>query len=202
MPVANPNGYPLNGSGIVSLQFSSTATIQAAGAAVAWRLYRLNSIWDPDFSGGGQPMYHDQLQTLYNHYQVIGTKVSLRICAHPTNATTEYPIRVAYFVRDSNTDPTSMAQEIENGRCKTALITSSENSYQLVSKWSAKKFFGPERANDEATGALFGASPSELAWGFFMIQSGNAGATGPKVYADIKMEFIVKVGEPKKLARS
>lgn len=201
-PLANPNGFPLSGSGLVHLQFSTQATITGTGTNLAERYYRLNSIWDPDFSAGGQPMYHDQLQVLYNHYHVLGTKVSIRCCGVGNNASTEYPIIVAFAIRDDNTTPTAIQQEVENGRCKTLLVTSAEKPQFLVSTWSARKFFGKDRADDESTSAAFGANPADMAWGILMIKSQNASASTPAVYFDIKMEFIVRPGEPKKLARS
>lgn len=147
-------------------------------------------------------MYHDQLQVLYNHYQVVGVKVQLRLCAPANNASTELPILVGFAIRDDSTLPTDFRQEIENGRCVTTLVANTDKVHRLTAKWSARDFFGPERANDEAVGAAFGASPSDIAWGHFIIQSQNASAATPAIYADILIDFAVKVGEPKVLARS
>lgn len=192
----------MKGSGLVRVGFSSSATIAGVGTAIASRLYRLNSIWNPDFTAGGQPMYHDQLEVLYNHYKVVGCKISCRVTALGNNSTSEYPILCGFSVRPDSTLATDVRKEIENGRCKTMLITSAEKSHQLVTKFSARSFFGTERYDDEACGAAFGASPSDLAWGHFFLASQNSSSATPTIYYDIKIEFLVKVGEPKLLARS
>lgn len=48
------------------------------------QVFRLNSLYDPDFTGAGhQPYGFDQMTTLYSTYQVYGVKVQVT-CTDPT----------------------------------------------------------------------------------------------------------------------
>ena len=39
---------------------------------------------DPNHTGvGHQPLYFDQLMTIYNHYIVIGAKITVKFTAYP-----------------------------------------------------------------------------------------------------------------------
>lgn len=59
------------------LTFCDTKTISPSTSA-AYQVYRLASIYDPDFTGvGHQPAFHDQWAALYKHYRVIGVKWSV-----------------------------------------------------------------------------------------------------------------------------
>lgn len=43
-----------------------------------YQVMRMNSTYDPDFSGGGhQPMYRDTYAAVYNSYRVVGSKITV-----------------------------------------------------------------------------------------------------------------------------
>jgi len=49
--------------------------------------YRLNSIFDPQYSvGGHQPAFHDQWALLYQRYRVVGCTWVLRFCHFGPNS--------------------------------------------------------------------------------------------------------------------
>lgn len=59
----------------------SSGTVGVIGTE---QVFRLNSLYDPDFTGSGhQPYGFDQVSSLYKHYQVYGVKVSVT-CTDPT----------------------------------------------------------------------------------------------------------------------
>lgn len=62
--------------------------------------YRINSLFDPDLTGGGhQPLGFDQYATLYNKYRVHGMKYKITF----TSRSTTYQAEVAVQVRPNNT---------------------------------------------------------------------------------------------------
>lgn len=75
-------------------------TLNSTSGAIAKRIFRGNSLYDPDLTGTGtQPMGFDQLMTLYEHYRVMGSEIVVRctngavgemsdIVVVPTNTTT------------------------------------------------------------------------------------------------------------------
>lgn len=53
-----------------------TDWVQFIGAGPEWQIYRGNSIYDPDYTGvGSQPLFYDQLITVYNRYRIFGCKL-------------------------------------------------------------------------------------------------------------------------------
>jgi hypothetical protein len=56
--------------------------VLAAAAFQASYVYKINSCFDPDFSGvGGQPAGFDQWKTLYQQYRVMACDVKVHCCA-------------------------------------------------------------------------------------------------------------------------
>lgn len=73
-------------------------------AGFAWT-YRLNSLFDPDFTGTGvQPMGYDQFSALYGRYAVIRNSFDVTFAN-----TTSLPIRVGYVISPQSTLPSNSA---------------------------------------------------------------------------------------------
>lgn len=74
---------------------SATVTL----ATVTSRLFRLNSLYDPDLSGlGTQPVGYDQWAAFYNKYRVVSTEVEIRVENRLAESFT-----VVYFPTDTAT---------------------------------------------------------------------------------------------------
>lgn len=72
----------------------------AAGAGFIWS-YRVNSLFDPDFtSAGNQPLGFDQFSALYGRYAVIHTRFEIQYAN-----TTSLPVRIGYFLSPQSTAP-------------------------------------------------------------------------------------------------
>lgn len=62
---------------VTKLKYAETIDI-APGAVIGQYSYRGNSLYDPDFSGGGhQPGYFDELSKVYTRYRVLGAKITV-----------------------------------------------------------------------------------------------------------------------------
>lgn len=62
------------------LLYCDVITMSSALGAVADWVYRMNSLYDPDYtSTGHQPQWYDQLSAVYDHYRVLGSKITARI---------------------------------------------------------------------------------------------------------------------------
>ena len=70
---------PMPCSFATKLTYSSNVSINpgAAGTPAAY-VYRANGLYDPDLTGGGhQPRGYDQFTPMYNHWTVVGAKVTV-----------------------------------------------------------------------------------------------------------------------------
>lgn len=71
-------GAPMPDRFNTSLIYSDTITIDPAAGALGSHLFRLNSLYDPDFTGiGHQPRGFDQMMAFYQKYRVYGCKIDV-----------------------------------------------------------------------------------------------------------------------------
>lgn len=84
-PILQRGLLPFARSYRVRIPYShETGHITSLGTASTGQAYRLNSLFDPDWTGTGhQPMQFDQLAGLYNKYMVYACKVDVEV-SNPT----------------------------------------------------------------------------------------------------------------------
>lgn len=125
-------------------------------------LFRLNSIFDPNQSGTGhQPMGHDQIAPLYSRYRVFRCKWSLvwtselaagsTVTVVPTNEATTLHTNV------------DAARELPYAQFKSCHVGSPPikmNGNVSLPRLNGKT--NVQYKTDDKTGALIGASPSEI----------------------------------------
>lgn len=169
-------------------------------------VFRANSPHDPNQSGvGHQPMAWDEYSQLYNHYVVLGSKITVQFASNV--ASTLSPPVVGIFQSDDTTYSTQyITSLIEQNRCVYRMIA---HGYQvkpttLTSKFSTKKFFNVNDVKDnlDRLGAPIGSNPGEEA--YFVVFCGDQleGEDISGVYALCTVEYIVAFSEPKELAQS
>lgn len=165
-----------------TLHYYSIVTLNPgiAGAS-AEHLFRLGSIFDPDFTGGGhQPTGHDELSNIFERYQVY--KIDWK--AEFVNTDGTNPCMVGYRLNDQSTTTVQPIELIENGNAEFSVLTgagndSSKSVFQgtvyncKVHGVSYKQYM----SNDDY-GANFGSNPVEDAYiSFFADGLGTDTAT-------------------------
>lgn len=90
-------------------------------AGVASKLFRTNSLFDPDFTGvGHQPGGYDQLMAIYEHYVVY--ECEYKVVFVNTNASSQSSL-VGIQNSDNNTvDTTTFGTNIENGNASFTAV--------------------------------------------------------------------------------
>lgn len=171
--------------------------------------WRANGIYDPQVAlGGHQPLGYDQWHTFYNHYVVLGSKITVNFVKTGT-AGTVVPLACCVLLCDDTTlTPTLMSTTLEQGLAKYKLMSTSINlgpqQVTVVKKFSAKRFFNVTDVKDniKTLGASFGADPTEGA--YFLIIAGSPGTDTPieGVTAVLTIDYIVSMSEPKELPQS
>lgn len=148
-------------------------------AGFAWT-YRLNSLFDPDFTGTGvQPMGFDQFSALYGRYAVTRAKFDVTFAN-----TTSLPIRVGYVISPQSTLPSNSAvwSMLPFSRSKTlGAVGSGKDVIQLNGSTSFYNEFGltKRQFQDEADfSASTSASPARIlylhVYTFGLTAAGNA----------------------------
>lgn len=162
-----------------------------AGGAIAAYTFRLNSIFDPDFTGvGHQPMTHDQLTPLFERYCVTGCRYKVvAACADAGGL----PF-VAVQATDDVSVPTVISTVIEQGQTDWSMVyTGGPNiktfeGYVSIPKLVGKDF--KEYLNSSEYSTPVGNNPSDPA--YLNIFAGDSGTgDGPNVNFVIELQYTV-----------
>lgn len=182
--------------------FSITSTVSAPG------IYRFaaNDMNDPGASGGGhQPMRFDEMKLFYNHYVVVGSRITVTYTGSTTTAATSNPVVWSVFLNDDGSSPPSYTAAIEQGRTTYRHLntTNAVARSTIHRNFSAKKFFNVANIKDnvDRLGAGVTASPTELAFFDVAVQSLDTGVAAT-INCLAVMDFIVLYSEPTDVAQS
>lgn len=207
--LSRPYNGPFPMSHVCRMKYTAYKQLNPpVGGTLATALFRANGIFDPDVAAGGnQPIGHDEWALVYNHYVVLGSKITVKFYGTNDTTATYMPNVCGVYLSDdqtiSATDWTGLAEQSSYrshykvcGGTATAICT-------VTQKFSAKRFFGVKRPQDvDSLNASFAADPSDEA--IFCVWCGAADqsvdTTG--VRAVISVEYIVYMTEPKELTRS
>lgn len=185
-------------------RYSTTIQLDPGAAGIlASHVFSANGLYDPDITGTGhQPMGFDQLAVLYDHYTVIGAKITVK----GTNADTIYQQIVGINTLDDTTDPASgdINTMIEQGKTKYVVFgdAASTHSKTITAKVAPKKFFGKSNMMDNAQ--LKGnaaANPTEQVY-FHVVAAPIQGVNSVPIQLHVLIEYVAVWTEPKALASS
>lgn len=189
---------------LYSLRYCETVSLNPGLAGVtATHLFLANHIHDPNSSGGGhQPLGHDELAAFFNHYCVVGSKLTVKF----QSITSDNYECGAFISEDATliTDRTHIREYQKGTQCY--LTSGSKQLGSASAKYSARKFFGMKSvtSSDKLWGT-FGASPAgtDMDLAYYQVWAGGAGDTDEApVYAHVTIDYIVKPKEPKVLGQS
>lgn len=205
-------GFPSNK--IVKMRYTDGFSIaQNTSTNVVRHVFSLSSIYDPDQSGAGhQPIGHDQWGQFYNHYCVLGAKITAVDCLKDFNSNTE-PFGLTVKIDDDGTTGTtnySIPELVERASAGQYAVSSgtlaASEPVSAVNFYSTKKFFNIADVKDNLTrlGAGFGSSPGEQAFGVVCIGTwdGSNFSTTNTHSLMVTIDYIVMLSEPKDIAAS
>lgn len=162
---------------MVKLRYVEQITMDAGiGGIPANYYFRLNSLYDPNYSGTGHQFYgFDQIVALgYQKYFVLGAKINVKsIMPNPSQieSTKHNQNIVSSTIKSSPTTTMTSTQEIlENGESRyhftNQTYMKSHNNY-----FSSKKFFGVKDVKDnENLGAYVADNPTDIAYARVSVQ--------------------------------
>jgi len=142
---------------------------------VNW-FFRANSLYDPDFTGGGnQPRYFDQLcgadggNAIYNRYRVLASNISLKIFPTATSSVDGNGLISVYPLNAGSSGPNGINEMKERPYCRYIYTTvlGSAKPYSLNNKIGIAKFIGNRDLHDnEDSGAQYNQNPTDtVLWG-------------------------------------
>lgn len=160
--------------------------------AVSSYVFRLSSIFDPDFTGvGHQPVGHDQYAALYERYQVYEVEYHVEFA----NRSTTQNQTVGYRLSDVSNTSVERDVNIENGNCEWTLIGAiGAPTRKFTGSVYLNNIHGLSyqqyMANDDY-GAQFGNNPAES--GYLVVWAGGLGDDTDPVDVVVHMVYKTKL---------
>lgn len=196
-------GFPKNQ--YVHMRYCETLSLDGS-SVISPKIYRANSIYDPDYSTGGhQPMGYETWLKLYNQYIVVKSRCKMTVCQVAT-ATGE-PFYASLGLQNA-VDTRTMIERLETGDTTMKLMqgaTAYGNKGTTLIRWfDQKKFFNLTDIKDnwDEAGANINDNPINTA--LFNLAIGAAdGTTETGTYKIcVQIDYWVLFGEPQILAQS
>jgi len=194
---------------VVKLRYVDGFTLDPSIATLAYYTFRANSVFDPNRTGTGhQPMNFDLWTQLYNHYIVIGSKIT---CTFNYQLTAQaggwiYGVILADDSTSTSDPTTMMEQGLVKYRIRDGHVNTAGTSAPTVKRgYSCKKFFNIANVSDnvERLGAAVGTNPTEEAcFNVFAGPTPGSGTDIGTVYCTVSIDYIVMFSEPREQVQS
>lgn len=200
-------GFPK--SKMVKLRYVEELQLDAASGVPAVHVWRANSLYDPNSSGvGHQPSNFDTWSNIYDHYTVLGSKITVQYV--PDSSTSITPAFVGIALSDSGT---TVAGSSTTELLERKLTQSSRRSVGLISSYafkpivhtfSASKFFGRPKnvliGDGTYRGKMgnfgTGSDPSEQA--FYEVFTTSINGNNPGIVNFlVTIDYVAVLTEPK-----
>lgn len=192
---------------IVKLKYCDYTNIGVSTLGYS-RTMRANSVFDPDYAAGGhQPLGHDQWSAFYHRYQVIGSKLTMKVsCGNGANNNDS----TLWYSRVSDVPAPSaptLTEVMEGNKFRHMIIqgnTQIGKPRVLTNKFSLKQYYGFKDNEDNTltTGLCASSDPGREAYFVFgYTPQGGATITG-SAQLWMTVEYIVRYFDPVDLVTS
>lgn len=189
---------------MVKLRYVDGFSLDPGVGSLAYHAFVANSCYDPNNSGvGHQPMNFDMWSALYNHYIVVGAKITATLSDHTGQQSGGHIFGV--YLSDDLVFPTTATHMMEQGLCRYKIgnITPGVNSgFGLKARctFSAKKFFNITNITDNVGGLGADVSASPIDPAYFVVFTGPTPGSSTdltSVVCTVVIDYIVIFSEPK-----
>jgi len=201
------NRQPVPSNALVKLRYCQTISIDAAAGVTNSRLFRCNSLYDPDYSSTDpsqhQPLGYDQWMAFYSQYCVLGSKM----VAQPINTQTTVPLQFGIALRQGGitlaVDPIHLREQGDSSWNYAGNMVTSGRCKPVVKKFSTKRFLGYKNPQDEtACKASESGNPAESAYYQVWCAAADGSSNPAPCTFQITIDFIAMLSQPKQLIQS
>jgi hypothetical protein len=193
---------PVNKTAVAKLRYCESVAITPTAGSCFTYTFRANDVYDPNQTGTGhQPMGFDQIMSNYQHFTVIGSKITATFIG----GTTEY--LAAISTNSSSSDSSNSASEIkERQRTVWKVVPTNvggPGTRTLSKRFSSKKFFHVKALVGESQyKGSASNSPAEQAFFYVYAGSDDGSTTVGTIKVSVTIEYIVVFSEPKSMGQS
>jgi len=192
---------PFKNHTIVRMKYAALFNITSVLGAYAETAYRMNSIFDPDYTGGGhQPYSRDTYAQLYNKYRVL--KFEYKVTAQSDGTAVSIMTAVPNNNQANPIGATDLATESTYGKFKIISGTGSP-AETLRGSIDLANFNGRTKAQysaDDLFESTMGSDPSEIM--VFHLGFGGVTATTIRLQGCFEAWYTVEMFDPLQLSQS
>jgi len=183
----------------ITHKYHDTINVVCTSGIVQSQIFRANGLNDPDYTGSGhQPLFFDEMASIYDHYTVIGSKIKVTFA--PSTATTQ-PCMVGIYTDDDVATLTNVSNIIEQGTTKYLCTGFDQTPKTLTCGWSAKKVFGGSVMADSELQGTATTDPGEAQLFRLFVRSMD-GISTAGIWANVTIEYIAVWNELKTIVSS
>lgn len=200
-------GFPKNK--LVKLRYVTECVVQCAGLSDSFN-FRANGMFDPDHTGvGHQPKAFDQWMSIYNHYNVLGAKINVKLAS--THGADNYIWGVTRTPAANQMDGKQLTYCLENRYNKGYRTIGSSYNHSgqrtnansaMVCTYSQKKQFGKNSTGSDKLTGTATTDPTEQQFFEVWIAPINSVAQQQTASFIVTIDYIALLTEPRVLAQS
>lgn len=186
----------------VTHRYVETIVMTSTAGVIAKQQFIANGMFKPNItSSGHQPLYFDQFTALYDHYTIIGSKITVKVCAGTANeAASQFTIMLNDDTSSSNiTDPDNAFEQSQHAPMKL-LPPNTNNTYTLHKGFSPKKTFGGSILGNDLLQGTSTTNPTEAS--YYDLYFASVGSANTTCAVQVLIEFIAVWDELKEVAQS
>lgn len=178
-----------------TLRYSDVYTLSTSGTAPVGNIFRMNSVFDPDFTGTGhQPLYFDQFAAVYSRYSVLGSKITATYSqsSSDTDLSPKGPYRIGITSNNDGSFASNAGTLIEQNKTAFAVLgreNGGSNVKTLTNTYSPFRDIGLT-ADDDTVGASVTTNPGTVYWAY--VWCNDIGGFSGDVQVTVLIEFRVK----------
>ncbi len=180
----------------------------AGTAAVVVNLatYRMNGCFDPYAGvGGHQPYLFDQYMSHYNHFRVYACKITVHAESTSSTANTGSGIIVMQMSGSITPENTTTTTVMEDGSALYGHynpVGSSKPSVTLTRRVNIAKFMSKKSITDDAFQGNDSQDPTEQVFCQIGLANTSPSVAAAAVHLTIRVEYLVRFEEPKRVGAS
>lgn len=183
----------------VKLRYGDTLAFVTSG--VNGYTFRLNSLFDPDYSTTGhQPLGFDQYAAFYGRYRVNACKIFINAVSNDTTG----PVNVYWHVTNASPSTPTQSALLEQPYvkyCQLSESTGGKTNCFIKSYVNINKVMGYKKGNnDDNTEAVVTADPLNVVYGTIWVAT--PGGAAPNLNVTVRLVFYCEFMDRKVLAQS
>lgn len=195
-------------STIKRFRYVQDVSVDAATGSSSSYCFTANGLYQPDITQNSvnahQPYGFDQyVPTLYNHYVVLGSKMSCTFTLGQPADLVENNIVCGIMLNDAETTHNNATLIREQGKARWTMVSPTGNPRSITKKYSAKRFHGVANVTDnDILGGTYLSNPSEQAYYHVFACSAAPNINPRNVLVSIVIDYIALLKEPNTFGQS